>query len=477
MPRIPIVLTAILIFCMILSNPAAADIGVDEAVFTPGGKPNEANLAGDGMLYISDYGAGEVWVVDPNTSAYTRYTSVALASVTDARPATDGRIWFTDNATVFGVIDRTIPRVTTWDIADPNVDFELAGVAFDDTGDVWFTEGGGGTAPTLHRFAESGPGFCSYSFSGGTYSDYLVYHGSYLWFANWSRDRIYRFSPAGYAVTYWPIPAGFAAGTVFDADGNLWWADTTQARLRQLTLSAPSANKVHSFALPVGSAPRMVAAGSGLIWFSEYAGGSAYTVGRVGVLDPAAATFVETASSPVSLAAATESCETPPKSSAATPTVATGTLDWGSATWTTVVDASGWTVYQAPTGAKPWGVALAGTYAWVADEGRSRLARTARSIALAAPEVAIAAVSPDVILSWGAVDGAATFQVCIDATPYFTPGEANCLPESPQLTYEHDNALAGTANYYYYVRARAGAQTSPVSNHVGKFAFGLTPGS
>jgi len=479
MHRILIGLTLFLVFCLIPGSPASADLGVNEALLTSPGAVNEINLGGDGLLYVSDWTAGQVWVVNPVTAEYTRYTSAALAGVTDARPAAGGRIWFTDAATVFGAIDPATGKVITWDIDDGQSDFSLSGVAFDAAGNVWITEAVLTTAK-LRRFNPLTLDLCVYTFSGGTDSDYLVYYDGFLWFANWYRDRIYRFNPNDYGVTYWPIPAGRATGLTFDADGNLWWADatTTAPRLRRLAPSAPPSNAVRSYTLPVGTAPRMVAAGGGLILFSEYAG-AGYTVGRVGVLSPEAAAYVTTSSTPVGLGAATESCSPLAAGKETAFTIDSGDLDtmWSAATWTTVADANGWTVYQAPAGAKPWGVALAGSYAWIADEGRQVLARTARTEALGAPAVTIEAIQPDVVLSWDAVPGAASYEVCIDATPYFTPGDANCLPESTDLSYPHPGVLADTTNYYYYVRSLAGAQTSPVSNHVAKFAFSLTPGN
>jgi hypothetical protein len=144
-----------------------------------------------------------------------------------------------------------------------------------------------------------------------------------------------------------------------------------------------------------------------------------------------------------------------------------------------LVDADGWTVYGLPVGSQPFGIALEENSAWVADQGRQKLVRTASSGQLAAPTVAIAASGNDAVLMWNAVAGAQGYEVWRSTEPYFTPEGpgSELVAELAGTTWTDPGALASTINYFYQARAVAEGQVSPASNRVGEFTVNLAPGS
>src|SRR5512143_755430 len=81
---------------LLAARIALADgIPAQEAGLNPAGIAYQVNPDAGGNLWISDYGAYEVWRVDPATSVYTIYRG--MANVTDARKSTSQEVWWVDS--------------------------------------------------------------------------------------------------------------------------------------------------------------------------------------------------------------------------------------------------------------------------------------------------------------------------------------------------------------------------------------------
>jgi streptogramin lyase len=362
--KLALLLAALALALIPIVLSSASSLALEEADLTAFGQVYEINRGADGQLYISDYGAQELWRVDPVTGAYTVY---AVGRVTDAKANGAGDMWWADAADGFGTMPVTGDTMTSWMLGDGQ---QLNGVAFDDSGHVWLSEWFGGSSK-LYRFDPDTTEMCAYALPGGSYSYYLLHDSGYFWLINWFNGRIARFEPAARQVSQWKIDAPSASplGLALDANGHLWWADSSAA----LSRLDPSTDQRTRYALPAGagSSVEMVEARGSRVWYTESGSGTA------GALDPsiAAGTVSTLTTSAATLPEPT--CSTLGAGATAAVTTSTGTLSWSSATLNPIVDADGWQVYPLAAGAEPFGIALSGRHVWLTDPGRQKIARIA----------------------------------------------------------------------------------------------------
>jgi streptogramin lyase len=458
------IILSVLIALTCAPHARADTVTTQETNLTSGGSVYEVNRNGDTYLYISDSGAGEIWVVNATSDGYTRYTG--LTGATDARPEADADIWWTDSATIFGRINVAAGTVTRWDLTnvDPEVEYDLGGLTLDAGGRVWMTEFFGSTSK-LWRFDPAALELCYYGISGGTVSQYVAHRDGYIWFANYNSDRLVRFNPANNQLNYWKLPGGFVEGLALDAAGNAWAADTSAGDIYRYQVGS---NQLTTYALPAGTTPHVVAPSDAGVWYSE-------GTGTVGLIDPATASGTTTTPVAGSQTVGAPTCVGFGGGSTASVAKTTGALAWSGSSWTTVAAPAGWTVYEMPDPASPYGIASSSGYVWVGDQGRQKLARLAL-----APDVSITQYqTTNVRLEWPPLAGAESYQVWRSALPYFQPGDASSptpVQESNATSYVHNGAFTSLTNYYYVVRSVTGGQPSANSNRTGKFTFSLTPG-
>jgi streptogramin lyase len=155
----------------------------------------------------------------------------------------------------------------------------------------------------------------------------------------------------------------------------VWAADGEK---RQLLRLAPGSGLLTRFSLPAGTTPQVVALIGELVWYTESAAGT------VGSLDPArAAGSSATASSDTFTASPT--CSTLPAGTVTAAAAGSGAPSWSGGVWDEIVASEGWTVYQLPAGASPFGIASVDGAAWVVDRGRQVLARQGRPASTETP--------------------------------------------------------------------------------------------
>jgi streptogramin lyase len=123
-----------------------------------------------------------------------------------------------------------------------------------------------------------------------------------------------------------------------------------------------------AYTLPVGSTPEMITTSEGRVWYTED------TSGTIGMLDPITATGTSTTLAETT-AAVTPACSIVGPGTSTAALTGTGSASWVTSSYTTTVDGGGWTVYQLPPDASPWGIAVIDGDAWVADQGRQKLLR------------------------------------------------------------------------------------------------------
>jgi streptogramin lyase len=477
--RSSVILLAAAILLLSIISANAGDIPVDQASLTSG-TVYEINRDDAGKLYVTNWGAGQIWRVDPVSSTYSRFDG--LGRPNDARPDSAGNIWFTDWASpMLGRISvGPNPTLTTWDLStwDPSRTFNLGGLAIDANGWIWFSELGEAGTQLLYRFNPGTKRLCGYTLPNGIHSFYILNYGGYLWLGDWVQGRIFQVDPTNMHYNYWDAAAvGEPRGLAADGDGFIWWADKADgaSKLVRLEPTGQNSNRFTTYSLPVSATPYMVAERAGQIWYTA----EGIETSNVGILlDPDLADQKHSSKNPVpGVATPVSICDQTSlgEGNAVPITPVTGALTWRGATWTDVTPAgkAGWTVFETAWGGVPYGILAETNYVWVTDQLYQQFVRV--TLGLGAPYVVIATSgASDLQLNWAPVNGALEYRGWVGSQPYFEPTGVGQLVTSP---WPQPGVMNVTENYYYAVRSAAGGNVSIDSNRVGKFSFTLTKGS
>ncbi len=378
----PMVVILALLLLLGAASVTAIDLIVQEASLATGGQAYEINRGPTGTLYVSDNQANEIWRIDPNSGAYTVYQGITPQ---DAKPDAQGNIWWTDGAEIFGRIDVQAGTKTTW-AADLPGEANLWGVAFDADGYTWLSEWFGFSS-RLFRFKPANNELCSFTPTGGFSSYYVIHDDGDVWLGDWAANRLMRFNMTSYALDTWQLtgdhnPVGMAA----DGSGNLWWADAPAGLVSwrtppgytaplaantvgSLNFLEPAFNRLTTYTLPAGTNPQWLTLAGSTVWYTEN------DADTVGVLDPTRASGTQ--STPTySHQTLTADCVNLAVSTPTGISTRTGTLSFTQGTWSPVQNAGGWTVFQAPASASPFGVTYVAGTTWITDRGRQKLIKT-----------------------------------------------------------------------------------------------------
>ncbi len=460
---------------------ASADLEVDESVVGDASFSGvlEAYRDAEGTLYVSDWTAGEVIVIDPLSETLIRYNTPF--AVGDAKPdAAGSMIWWSDFYGSIGRIDTGTATLDYWDFTDV-----IPGpFALDTSGSLlWFADLAYPAINLLSFEPEYQPGtgrLCRYAVGGS--SAYVIEHNGQVWMG-WT-GQIVRFDPdAAYSdvekLRWWVLPeaASEVDSLAYDADGTLWWADANAGRLGRLS---PETNQAVTYGLLVDSRPKMLVPDEGVIWYSDQGG-------RVGFLDPARAIGLPAVPDPDSDAAGYSE---PPictlhdrHGPIAVDVSMPAPLSLAPTNWVAATGAPiGTQVYHAaPAGTQsvPWGIVASAGRLWTVDAVRAVLARTPH-LPLQ-PEVAIARSGTGISLLWATDPSVAKYQVWRSSAPYFRPGDASnpALLGQPAASPfpDPDVPLPGSDRYYVLRAVGTNGLLSAPSSSVGVFSFELVRGS
>jgi len=460
--------------------PVAANMGVGEAIAGLSTSSLwELNRDAGGTLYISDYQLPAVVVVNPTSGAFTRYisplTAAFVVTPSDAKPDTNGLIWWSDYYSAFGRINPTTNQITYWNLS--TLSLSPGGLTFDAWGRVWLTQP---YDPRLLRFNPANNELCRFSVGGG--GNYVITYGGRLWVGDSQARRILRFDPATNSLTWWNLPGTNTSpkGLAFDADGRLWWADAAPGAGKLGRLS-PESNQAVTYALPAGALPVAVVAGVEVMWYTSLAG-------TVGFVDPARASgsnwTLTTGSTTVSPTCSTVTAGTQ------TATRTTGTFSFPTVTWTVVSGTpTGITAYVPPGSTPapaPYGMAFSDGRIWVTDQDRLRLARLPQ--VPQPPTLSIALSGSNLTLSWPPVTqdeggGGVTvssYQIWRSGQPYFRPWDTGVayLGAPAAGPFNAGGVPAGSQAVFFAARSVADSRLiSRTSSRVGAFSYTLTPGT
>lgn len=462
------------------ANPARADLEVIETGLADLSAAAEINPDAQGWLWISDYGAGEVWGFYPDGNSFEVYP--VGGSPSDARH--DGtNLWWADGASnILGRASRSstkFARVTRWAAPGAN---SLYGTALDDSGRLWVTAA---DSSHLYRLTPTTPKdeLCTYTLPDGGKCTYIVRSAGYLWLGDWVNGRLLRLQVSDNSLTSWSLPAGSRPfGMSLDGEGKLWYADQGWNALARFN---PNDGHLDSYALPEGggTAPAMIAVADGKVWYTEQG------LASIGLLDPPPAVASSGQSlTPESLALAPVCIDIDPISDTSMGIRPKTGLSWSQGSYSTILYQDGWQIYQMPDISAPWGIAST-TAMWYVDTDRGVLGKITAAMPCVMPaavtDLGIAKASAtEVTLSWSPVNGADQYHLWRGSTPYFTPGtdcvgSPNCVVVTTG-TSDTQVALGNVAVSNFWVvqpAATCGKVQATPSNRTAEFEFALVKGS
>jgi len=354
-----------LLAALFRAGGAADQDGREMELANPGGDAWELNRDQNGHLWISDYGAEEVWDLNPVTDVYTIYEQLSGAS--DGRLDANGDLWWADYDNYeFGRLELGTLQATIWPLTG-TIQGNVSGLNFDDQGRVWVTDK---NQSNLFRFDPGSDELCYYEMPNNGVSQYIEAHNGYLWLADAKFTYIYRINSADGSYVQWHYQRDSSPrGMAFDSQGNLWWGGyEDRSALFQLN---PTSNFVTLYTLPGDTGqPAMVDAQNSVIWYSD-------ETGFFGRLIPGPANVSQTFLVNPTTRKLVEACY-PNWQPASTKTVNTSTEvgTWSPGSYPVTASANGWTRYQLPGSLAdigPWGIRAGDDGVWVVDRERQAL--------------------------------------------------------------------------------------------------------
>lgn len=358
-----------LALCLTFAPSARSNLDGLEAGLHPSGAAYEINPDDEGLLWISDFGAGQVWGVDPDSGSYEVYS--VLGSPIDARQA-DGWLWWADGVNnLLGRVSTSDGAYTHWQVTGVEGYY---GTALDAEGRLWATDA---SSPLLYRLDPGQAELCAYPLPDGGMSYYVLPSAGYLWLGDWINGRLLRLKVSNNRLTWWALPEDSSPfGMAIDDQGDLWYADEARNVLARLT---PAISQLVNFSLPQGTAPLMLAAHGGGIWYTEQ------SLASIGRLDPltATATVQDLESGGVTLV---PDCGGVEPAGNGYVTITTDDMVWSPGTYATLMEANGWQIFGLPAGARPWGISGAGAL-WYVDADRHVLGQIPTSAQVTACKV------------------------------------------------------------------------------------------
>lgn len=295
-------LLLVVLLAGVISIPVdAAEISVDyvdtKSIYSYSDVPLDINPDGNGNLIISDNGY-VIWKINPLSGAYTIY-DVGIIPVSDAHriPGVTEGYWFTNNVDWITYTD--LVKSYTWEVPyeQGEVGQSLGQLEIISSDEVWMIEyfspksklhkvtRNSNVATVCTLIPESG------SPDYGTWAYDMILRDNYLWWFNWSADRIVRMNitpdaQGKFTMEYWDtgIAIGAIEGRVLDFDqaGNIWIPGGSAGKIYQFN---PTTKVLRTFSIPGTTSIEGVTAFGWSIWYAD-------SKGSVGILNPVAAPSV-----------------------------------------------------------------------------------------------------------------------------------------------------------------------------------------
>jgi len=339
-----------------ITGRARAGISAQAMQLNPNGSAIEVHSDAQGMLWISDFLAGEIWKV---TTAGDGYTAYAVGGhPADAQPDGQGAVWWVDGGNhSLGRLNLADNTIQVWNVSVSTV---LWGLGFDASGKIWLTDSG---SANIYRFDPSNSETCTYPLPMGSAEIfYPLVIGTQLWLADSYNGQLLRLDFSGAPEwTFWQLPINSTPFSIAqDSSGNIWFTDNGLGQLGELS---PASGELTLYPLAMGSSPAMLSASAGKIWYTEQ------SLASIGSLDPTQNSALPEGVTP-STANGSSSCVTLDAPTVGSASVRSGVPTWANVDYATISQGNGWNVYQLPADSMPNGIVIQNKVGFVTDSSR-----------------------------------------------------------------------------------------------------------
>jgi len=248
-------------------DPATGE--VREIDLGNGSRPHGVIVGPDGAPWITDGGLNAIVTVDPDTAlvdVFSLPSGREGANLNTAAFDGDGRLWFTGQDGVYGVLDPSTGAMEVFDAPRGRGPY---GIAATPLGDIYYASlagsyvGGVDAAGSVSVLEPPTP-------NQGARRVWSDSEGS-IWVSEWNAGQLSRFVPATAEWTTWPLPGERpqAYAVYVDETDLVWVSDFGGNALHRFD---PSAESFETFPLPSSpSNVRQILGRPGEVWGAESA--------------------------------------------------------------------------------------------------------------------------------------------------------------------------------------------------------------
>jgi streptogramin lyase len=243
-------------------------------------EPFGITLGSDGNIWFTELNADEIGMINPSTHAISQIpVPTAFAAPYDITAGPNGTVWFTEwNANQIGMVNLSTQKITEFTI--PTSDSVPEGITLGPDGNIWFTESLAGKIGMINTQNDQ---ITEYPLPSLTSQPSEITSGpGGLWFTENAGNQIGMINPATGAFSTpvsIPVTSSKPTGITVGPEGYLWF---TESNTGQIGILNPKTNQITELATPTSnSGPRgMVLGADGNVWFTEL------NSGRVAVATP-----------------------------------------------------------------------------------------------------------------------------------------------------------------------------------------------
>lgn len=233
-----------------------------------GSRPHGVIVGPDGLAWVTDGGLNAIVSVHPETLEVTRYAlpeDSGYANLNTATFAGDGRLWFTGQSGIYGVLDPAEGKPRVYPAPRG---YGPYGIHHTPDGEVWFVSLAGSYLGDVDEENGTVRVIDPPTANAGTRRVWSDSRGR-LWISEWDAGQLARYDPASGAWREWPLPgADPAAYAVYvDETDRVWLSDFGANAVLRFD---PERETFESFPTPrPGSKVRQMLGRKGEAWAAE----------------------------------------------------------------------------------------------------------------------------------------------------------------------------------------------------------------
>jgi virginiamycin B lyase len=243
---------------------------VKEVPLGTGSAPHGVIVGPDGAPWITDGGLNAIVRVDPATSEVKKYPLPANRPNTNLNTAAfdkKGRIWFTGQAGVYGRLDPATGAMDVWDAPNGRGPY---GITVTPNGDVYYASLAGNYVGRIDPETGRATALQPPTANQGSRRVWTDSRGR-VWVSEWNAGQVGMYDPAANAWKEWKLPGSRpqAYAVYVDENDDVWLSDFTANTLVRFD---PDTERFDSFDLPSKpSNVRQILGRAGQVWGAESA--------------------------------------------------------------------------------------------------------------------------------------------------------------------------------------------------------------